>query len=134
MAHFIFMGAFYSVLAVVATTLLFALWRSQRAMRQVEEIRWHSDFHDLPPADRVCRHVLTGRIPQPRMPARLRLPAVRDARELPEAAGRRAGRARRGDLRDVVPARPLLSSRPHVGAARSGRRRHGGARRTWANA
>jgi hypothetical protein len=60
MAHFIFMGAFYSVLTVVAMTLLFALWRSHRGLRQVEEIRWHSDFHDLPSSDRVCRHVLTG--------------------------------------------------------------------------
>ena len=60
MAHFIFMGAFFAVLTVVATTLLFALWRSRRAMPQAEKIRWHSDFHDLPSSDRVCRHVLTG--------------------------------------------------------------------------
>ena len=59
---FIFLGAFYTVLVVVATTLLAALLRSRRAMRQerVESIRWHSDFHDLPAADRMCRHVLTG--------------------------------------------------------------------------
>lgn len=62
MAHLIFMGAFYSVLAVVAATLLFALWRSKRAMPHVEEICWHSDFHDLPASDRVCRHVLTGEL------------------------------------------------------------------------
>jgi len=60
MAHTIFMGAFFSVLTVVTVTLAFALWRSLRAMPKAEEIRWHSDFHDLPPADRVCRHVLTG--------------------------------------------------------------------------
>jgi glycine cleavage system H lipoate-binding protein len=60
MAHTIFMGAFFSVLTVVTATLAFALWRSLRAMPKLEEIRWHSDFHDLPPADRVCRHVLTG--------------------------------------------------------------------------
>jgi hypothetical protein len=68
MAHFVFMGAFYSVLTVVAATLLFALWRSHRAMPKVEEIRWHSDFHDLPPADRVCRHVLTGEFRQRECP------------------------------------------------------------------
>ncbi len=58
----IFLGAFYTVLVVVATTLLSAAWRSYRALarQQVEEIRWHSDFHDLTPADRACRHVLTG--------------------------------------------------------------------------
>lgn len=60
MAHTIFMTAFYSVLAVVSITLMFALWRSLRAMPKAEQIRWHSDFHDLPPADRVCRHVLSG--------------------------------------------------------------------------
>jgi hypothetical protein len=58
----IFLGAFYTVLVVVVTTLLSAAWRSHRAIahQEVEEIRWHSDFHDLTPADRVCRHVLTG--------------------------------------------------------------------------
>jgi hypothetical protein len=60
MAHFIFMGAFFTVLTVVATTLFFALWRSHGGLRHAEEIRWHSDFHDLPASDRVCRHVLTG--------------------------------------------------------------------------
>ena len=26
----------------------------------MEDIRWHSDFHELSAADRTCRHVLTG--------------------------------------------------------------------------
>jgi Glycine cleavage H-protein len=58
----IFLGAFYTVLVVVATTLLSAAWRSYRALagHRAEEIRWHSEFHDLTAADRVCRHVLTG--------------------------------------------------------------------------
>jgi len=58
----IFLGAFYTVLVVVATMLVFAALRSRRALaaRKAEQIRWHSDFHDLPAADRVCRHVLTG--------------------------------------------------------------------------
>lgn len=62
MAHFIFMGAFYSVLTVVAATLACAFFRSRRALaaHQTEEIRWQADFHDLAPADRACRHVLTG--------------------------------------------------------------------------
>ena len=61
MAKFIFLGAFYSVLTVVITTMLYAIWRSIRALRrgETEHIRWHSDFHDLPAADRACRHVLT---------------------------------------------------------------------------
>jgi len=60
--HIIFLGAFYSVLAVVAATVIAAARRSRRALleHRVEEIGWHSDFHDLPARDRVCRHVLTG--------------------------------------------------------------------------
>lgn len=60
--HIIFLGAFYAVLATVATTLVRAGLRSRRDLlaRKVEHIRWHSDFHDLPAQDRVCRHVLTG--------------------------------------------------------------------------
>ncbi len=60
--HLIFLGAFYTVLVIVATTVVNAAIRSRRDLRarKVEQIRWHSDFHDLPAADRVCRHVLTG--------------------------------------------------------------------------
>ena len=61
-ASYIFLGAFYTVLLVVATTLANALWRANRDLGKgkVEDIRWHSDFHDLSAADRPCRHVLTG--------------------------------------------------------------------------
>ena len=61
-ASYIFLGAFYTVLVVVATTILNALWRAHRDLSKgkVEDIRWHSDFHDLAAADRNCRHVLTG--------------------------------------------------------------------------
>lgn len=61
-AHVIFLGAFYTVLVVVATTLVSAFLRAGRDLgaRREESIRWHSDFDDLPPQDRVCRHVLTG--------------------------------------------------------------------------
>jgi hypothetical protein len=61
-ATYIFMGAFYIVLLVVSTTFLNALWRTRRGLDEgkVEDIRWHSDFHDLSAADRSCRHVLTG--------------------------------------------------------------------------
>lgn len=62
--HIVFLGAFYTVLVVVATTLVSAYLRSIRVRREhdPEEIRWHSDFHDLPARDRVCRHVLTGEL------------------------------------------------------------------------
>jgi glycine cleavage system H lipoate-binding protein len=60
--HILFLGAFYSVLAVIAATLIAAARRSRRDLlaARVEEIGWHADFHDLPARDRVCRHVLTG--------------------------------------------------------------------------
>lgn len=60
--HIIFLGAFYTVLVIVAATLVNAIIRSRKALKEqrVEEVEWHSDFHDLQPQDRVCRHVLTG--------------------------------------------------------------------------
>ncbi|HUP05397.1 MAG TPA: glycine cleavage system protein H [Bryobacteraceae bacterium] len=61
-ATMIFMGAFYTVLVTVASTLVNAAWRSRRALRagRAERIRWRSDFHDLPACDRQCRHTFTG--------------------------------------------------------------------------
>ena len=62
LGHIIFLGAFYLVLMTVMATLLAAARRSRRAIldHRVEQIGWHADFHELPPRDRVCRHVLTG--------------------------------------------------------------------------
>src|ERR1035437_7270414 len=62
--HIIFLGAFYTVLVVVATTVAWAALRSRRALLEttVEEIGWQSGFHDLPASDRLCRHVLTGEL------------------------------------------------------------------------
>jgi glycine cleavage system H lipoate-binding protein len=61
-SHVIFLGAFYTVLAIVAATVVSALVRAQRDLRarRAEDIRWHSEFEDLPARDQVCRHVLTG--------------------------------------------------------------------------
>jgi glycine cleavage system H lipoate-binding protein len=69
-AHVIFLGAFYAVLVVVAVTVLNAVRRSKRDLRghKAEAIRWHSDFGDLLPRDRVCRHVLTGELQQRECP------------------------------------------------------------------
>jgi glycine cleavage system H protein len=62
LATVIFMGAFYTVLVIVASTVVNAALRSRRDLRarQVEHIRWAEDFHDLPARDRQCRHALTG--------------------------------------------------------------------------
>ena len=69
-ASYIFLGAFYTVLVVVAATVVRALLRARRDLgdARVERIRWHSDFQDLPAADRVCRHVLTGEFKQRECP------------------------------------------------------------------
>jgi glycine cleavage system H protein len=58
----IFMGAFYTVVAIVAATVVTAAMRTRRTLAEekAEHIRWHSDFHDLPAQGRICRHVLTG--------------------------------------------------------------------------
>ena len=58
----IFFGAFYSVVLVVAATVISALMRARRAAvaGRESEIRWRAEFHDLPAGDRLCRHMLTG--------------------------------------------------------------------------
>jgi hypothetical protein len=57
----IFMGAFYAVLLIVVATVLTALMRSRRALKanRAEQVRWQSDFNELPVRDRTCRHVFT---------------------------------------------------------------------------
>ncbi len=61
----IFMGIFYTVLVIVATTVISAVLRSRRAMREhhTEHIRWHSEFDDLTTPARLCRYALTGEMP-----------------------------------------------------------------------
>jgi hypothetical protein len=58
----IFLGAFYSVLTIVAVTMCAAMLRARRDVRSQNagRIRWHASFDELPSRDRVCRHVLTG--------------------------------------------------------------------------
>jgi hypothetical protein len=60
----IFLGAFYTVLVVVVTTLIAAALRSRRTLREghADKVRWHSDFNELPGRDRPCRHELTGEL------------------------------------------------------------------------
>ena len=58
----VFLGAFYLVLAVVAATVIAAVRRSQLALNEnrADDIRWHSEFHDLPVSDQDCRYVIAG--------------------------------------------------------------------------
>jgi glycine cleavage system H lipoate-binding protein len=62
--HLTFLGIFYAVLLVVASTIVIALWRAVVGMssRRMETLRWHTDFEDLPPRARSCRHELTGEV------------------------------------------------------------------------
>lgn len=58
----IFLGAFYCVVLIVAATVAVALLRARCAARagRESEVRWQAEFHSLPAADRLCRHMLTG--------------------------------------------------------------------------
>jgi glycine cleavage system H protein len=61
----VFLSAFYAVVAIVAVTVIVALIRARRASigGRAEEIRWLSDFHELPAHSRACRYALTGKLP-----------------------------------------------------------------------
>jgi hypothetical protein len=63
-AHLIFLGVFFSVVILIASTVGLALLRSLRAFRtrHQETIQWEAEFEDLPVASRMCRHQLTGEV------------------------------------------------------------------------
>ncbi|HEX9007253.1 MAG TPA: glycine cleavage system protein H [Bacteroidota bacterium] len=65
-AHLIFLGVFFTVALVIASTVTVALLRARRQMRlrAQERIRWQEDFHDLSAGLRACRHALTGELPR----------------------------------------------------------------------
>jgi hypothetical protein len=62
--NLIFLGAFFSVAAVIGVTVSFAVLRVIRDFRsqKTEKIRWEADFEDLPHNARACRHELTGEV------------------------------------------------------------------------
>lgn len=64
LGHVLFLGIFFSVLSIVILTVIKAMQKTkvEELLRNVEKIRWHSDFEDLPAAARVCRHELTGEV------------------------------------------------------------------------
>lgn len=61
-ANVIFLGIFFSVVAVIGSTIMIAVLRALKdfKFRRQEIIRWESDFHDLPSTARKCRHEITG--------------------------------------------------------------------------
>jgi hypothetical protein len=68
--HIIFLGAFFTVVVIVLTTMTLAALRMLRERKPAREqaIRWHTDFSELPAADRRCRHELTGGIEERQCP------------------------------------------------------------------
>src|ERR1039457_6589176 len=96
-ASYVFMGAFYTVLLVVATTFLNALWRTNRDLTKgkAEDICWHSDFHDLSAAPRAGA-LLDGLEQYPRTQHCLRFRKGQDHGQpnpRPPAGARRRGRS-----------------------------------------
>lgn len=63
--HLIFLGAFFTVAAVIATCVAFAAWKAYRTFREQkhEHVQWIAEFEDLPLAARACRHELNGEVP-----------------------------------------------------------------------
>jgi len=63
--HVLFLGIFYSVLVVVASSVVIASIRAIEHMREerLDALRWHCDFEDLPADARSCRHALSGEKP-----------------------------------------------------------------------
>lgn len=62
--HLIFLGAFYTALTLIFTTVLRSMMRARREIRggRTPLIAWQADFHDLPERSRRCRHELTGEV------------------------------------------------------------------------
>lgn len=62
--NIIFLGAFYSIVALVLSTMTIAIIRARRNTSHAEAIRWKEEFSALPVHDRACRHELSGEIGQ----------------------------------------------------------------------
>lgn len=62
--HLIFLGAFFSVLAVISLSVARAVRASADdvANGRVPGLRWHAEFAELPAAARRCRHEFTGEV------------------------------------------------------------------------
>lgn len=62
--HILFLSLFFAVALTIFTTVASAVVRTARDFRSHKAIDfcWHSDFTELPVADRRCRHDLAGRV------------------------------------------------------------------------
>lgn len=62
--HIIFLSLFFSVVLIILTTVLRAVWRTAADFRSrhATETSWRLNFMELPEAERHCRHQLAGRV------------------------------------------------------------------------
>ncbi len=62
--HVLFLSLFGLVLITIGAAILLAMWKTRRDLRanQTENLRWHTEFDDLPLDERRCRHELAGRV------------------------------------------------------------------------
>jgi glycine cleavage system H lipoate-binding protein len=62
--HIVFLALFFMVVVTIAVTVVFAVGRTARHLRQSSpaELCWKADFAELPEAERRCRHELAGRV------------------------------------------------------------------------
>ncbi|MFA6467435.1 MAG: hypothetical protein WCW35_00930 [Bacteroidota bacterium] len=60
--HVIFLLIFFSIFVTIVATVIVAMRRTKMAevLQKTEAIQWHSDFEDLPPSMKTCRHELSG--------------------------------------------------------------------------
>ena len=63
-AHVVFLSLFFTVVVIILTTVVSAVWRTTRDLstHRAFELCWKSDFGELPESDRRCRHELAGRV------------------------------------------------------------------------
>jgi glycine cleavage system H lipoate-binding protein len=61
----IFLGVFFTVVAVIIASVLAAARRTTRTFRDQgqDRVQWRAEFEDLPRAARACRHELSGEVP-----------------------------------------------------------------------
>ena len=62
LGHFIFMGAFWSVVVLMFSALTLAVYRSLRNGRRAPRIMWKETFHDLPQSRKRCRHEISKKV------------------------------------------------------------------------
>lgn len=60
--HISFLMIFFSVFTTIVATTILAILRSGKDVKlnRIEKILWHTDFEELSPASKICRHELNG--------------------------------------------------------------------------